>query len=325
MTMVKSGNGTPSLAPDLFYDRFDPLEKKGPFKRFIAFAIVGFVLATLLLTPFSFSVSGSARVEPAQDIVLESLVNGELVELYAREGERVKAGQKIALIYDRANDQELVNARASLRMTLQELEKLRRTAKFAMKEARTNQLLYYRDAITHHEKEKSDFEYESILQDVAITETKRENFRAKIRYLNQLKKIGTVRTPLDGIILTKVSHKLSNYFMKGDEILRIADISKVYLGMPVDEHQLWRIREGTLVRIKFFAYPDRVFTGKVSSIRYTAYEKTEKIGEKENVIDVLIGVDEKLPFSVRPGAMARVSVKGHGESVFQKLKNTLWL
>lgn len=315
----------PSPLPDLFYDPDKTKNKSGGFKPLFAFLFIGALVGSILMVPFNFAVSGAARVEPAQDIVIESLVDGELIELYAREGEHVKAGHEIALIYDRTNDQDLVNARADWKMTLQELRQLQGSAKFTMKEARTNRRLYYKDAITRHEKEKSDFEYADVLQEIAIAKTKLENYKAKIRYLRKLKKIGTVRAPLDGIILTKVSHQRSTYFMKGDEILRMADLNHVFLAMPVEEHQLWRIREGAPAKIKFFANPDKIFSGRIANIRYAAYEKTEKVGDKENVIDVLIRLDEKPGFLMRPGAMARVSIKGNGESVFQKLKNTLWL
>lgn len=312
------------IPPDLFYDpKLKRKDRKG--LSVFPFLVIGIILGIVFFVPFSFSVSGIAHVEPGQDLVVESLVNGELLELDVHEGQLVRKGQKIGLIYDRTNDQDLFSAQANLKIVQEQLLSLGQKAEFMKKEAETNRFLYTKDAITAYEKEKSDYAYQSVLQEINMQKTRLENLRERIHYFETLKQIGTVKAPMDGIVMTKVSNKLSTYFMKGEEILKIANMDDAKLTMPVLEHQLWRLREGAPVKVKFFSYPDQVFTGKIESFQYSAYQKTEKVWVKEGAVDAVIRLDRKIPFAVKSGMTAKVTVEGQGQSLFTKLRNTLWV
>lgn len=310
--------------PDLFYKTSRPKERQPGLRQFFVFGVIALILALLILTPFSFSIQGVARIQPQQEVELESLVDGELIEVYVKEGDKVTKGQKLGLIYDRMNDQELAEEKAELEATQGEIRRLRNKAGYLQKENQTNRELYLKDAISAYEKNKADFELGDLLQELAILQTKKKKLTARIHFLESLREIGTVRAPLDGILLTKLSHKVSTYFTKGKEIAHIADMSRVVLNMPVYEHQIWRVREKAPVKIKFFSHPGFVFKGRVTGVKPSAYEKEEKMWVKESVIDVLIEIQDPLPFVPAAGTTARVSTSGDGQSLFAKLKNRFW-
>lgn len=311
----------PLPLPDLFFEPAGKLpDRKSSSKKTFPFLVIAFILALIFFTPLNFSVNGVARIGPKHDVVVEALTDGELVELYVREGDQVKAGEKIALVYDRTNELELGKAKDDLIVTLQELALARDRTEFLKRKVGRNQELFERDAITASEKEALEFEYHETLQKANIMETKAASLNLKIVFFEKMRQIGTVRSPIDGVILTKISDQLSTYFKKGDELCRVANMSQVVLEMPVYENQLRRIRVGQGVQIKFYAYPDRVFKGVVTGIQPSAYEKTEKVWVKENVVNVLIKVEEELPFVVRSGTTSKVSIRTGGESLFTQLR-----
>ncbi len=307
--------------PDLFYDSHAKItEKKAGFKKSAAFFVIFAILAFVFFIPLNFSVTGIARVEADHDIIVEALADGELMELAVHEGDKVKQGQKIGLIYDRSNELELAKAKDDLVMTQKELKLLQDKAEFARKKAVKSTRLFRDGAVTGSEKETADFELHETLQQVNIKETALNSLQSKIVYYEKMKEIGAVKAPIEGIILTKISDLLATFFKKGDELCRIGNMSNIVLELPVYENQLRRIQTGQKVDLKFYAYPDRIFKGKVTGIHYSAYEKTEKVWIRENVINVLVQVEDAVPFVVRSGMTAKASVKCRAQSLFSQLR-----
>ncbi len=98
-------------APDLFSGKTPGLPKfKIPMPetgKGRAFAIVAGVIAALLFLPLSSRLSGIARIEAENSLDVESLVSGELREIYIKEGALVKKGDPLVLIYDRMTELDL--------------------------------------------------------------------------------------------------------------------------------------------------------------------------------------------------------------------------
>jgi multidrug efflux pump subunit AcrA (membrane-fusion protein) len=59
---------------------------------------------------------------------------------------------------------------------------------------------------------------------------------------------------------------LGQYFVKGAEICRVADVHEVLVRVQVGEEALSDIRLGQNVRVKTRTFPDRVFHGSVSKV-----------------------------------------------------------
>lgn len=309
--------------PDLF---FEAKKEKGiPAPKLLSsrrpFAVLALILAVIVFFPWSHRIPGVARVEAEHSLVVEALVSGELNEVYVRQGDVVKKGDKLGLIYDRINELELAKAEDEKVIREKRHKILSDRAAFLKKRIQKNENLFASEAISANDKETGEFEYYQALQEVNIAETELSSVLSKIRYLEKLKEIGTLRAPLDGMILNDVAHLQSTYFEKGETILSMGDMRNVILELPVYETQLRRVEKDQRVEIRFYAYPEKVFRGHVAGIYPTAYERVEKVWIKENVVNVLIKVDSSLPFIVRSGMTAKVSIHCKGESLFTKLRS----
>ena len=94
---------------------------------------------------------------------------------------------------------------------------------------------------------------ESLAGRLAVLERKRAQF--------------AISSPRDGTLFGEdLPRMLGQYFAKGAEICRIADVREVLVRVQVGEESLSDIRLGQNVRVKTRTFPDRVFRGTVSKL-----------------------------------------------------------
>jgi Cu(I)/Ag(I) efflux system membrane fusion protein len=83
----------------------------------------------------------------------------------------------------------------------------------------------------------------------------------------------TLRSPVNGVVLEKPSIQ-GMRFMAGEVVYQIADLSNVWMLAELFEQDLGMVHRGQLTKVKFDAYPDRTFTGKVTFIYPTVTPET---------------------------------------------------
>lgn len=99
-------------------------------------------------------------------------------------------------------------------------------------------------------------------------ETSRAQLRsAEARVESQKAQIGKKRieAPFDGVLgLRKVS--LGEYVRAGDPIVTLQTLNTVYVNFTLPEQAFAAVREGLTVEARLSAWPDKIFTGKVTAI-----------------------------------------------------------
>jgi len=77
----------------------------------------------------------------------------------------------------------------------------------------------------------------------------------------------SIAAPRQGTLFgEELPRMLGQYFAKGAEICRVADINELQVRVRIAEQELSDIREGQPVRVKARSFPDRTFQGRVSRI-----------------------------------------------------------
>ena len=95
--------------------------------------------------------------------------------------------------------------------------------------------------------------------DISDTELQRLTQDGKtIQYL-------TLRSPVNGVVLEKPAIQ-GKRFMAGEALYQVADLSQVWLLAEVFEHDLGQVRIGQVANIRVDAYPEKIFTGKVTFV-----------------------------------------------------------
>jgi membrane fusion protein, copper/silver efflux system len=83
----------------------------------------------------------------------------------------------------------------------------------------------------------------------------------------------TLRAQASGVVIEKRA-VAGMRFMPGEMLYQIADLSSVWVLADVFEQDLGLVRLGQSVKIRFDAYPDKAFTGKVTFIYPTVIPET---------------------------------------------------
>jgi multidrug efflux pump subunit AcrA (membrane-fusion protein) len=235
--------------------------------------------------PLRLRISATADVWDKTNI--RSEVSGKIISLQCRIGGQVKKGQLLVKIDDSEKKLEVESRKAT---------KLETLSKFLVKESTENpsnleltekQKIELDDLESKYKKALADFDKglikeaqldqfrEQYEEAMVISGSRREEVlkatekltdsivALKIAELN-LKRT-SITSPFPGII-ADIMVSQGEIVSIGQEILKIINLDSLYLKGFALESEITNLKTGIQIRIKFDAYPDRFFYGKIQSI-----------------------------------------------------------
>lgn len=243
-------------------------------------------------------VSASGKIYPKTEVKISSDVSGEIVALYVKEGDTVKAGQLLAKIDPDAYVSQVDRGVASLNVSKSQMESTKKAIESAraQKEQITSQLenskqVFARNQKLHTDGVISDAEFEASKASMKALEANlkaantaiaqaEENVRASgfgikssEATLNEVKKSlsrTSILAPTNGIIsklnVEKGERVVGTIQMTGTEMMRIANLNIMEVQAEVSENDILRVQLGNSVDIDVDAYPNKKFKGTVTEI-----------------------------------------------------------
>ncbi len=292
VTAVVAGG---ALAATRAKDKADPKAASSPFR-----------LGKVQAEDLQVSVREVGVVDPVTKVDVKSVVSGRVIGLRVREGAVVKSGDVLAEIEPDVNQaQSLSDVQASVKDTELKLQDAQR--EFAMQKALFEQGLVGHDT----------FRSAQIKRDQAA-----ENLRAaQMRYQivedrgipisgNAASQKARVTAPMSGVVIKKgvelgetVTSGVSS-FNAGTVLFTVADLKSLIIRVNLNEVDIAKVSVGQPVRITLDAYPQKIFSGKVSFVAPSA-----ELVEKIKVFKVEVVLDE-LAESFRTGMSANVEILG---------------
>jgi HlyD family secretion protein len=279
-------------------------------------------------------VSANGKIQPETEVKISSDVSGEIVELYVKEGDRVKKGTLLCRIkpdiyesaLDRAN--ATVNStKASMQNTMAQLEQSK--ANLANYEAvyNRNKKLFEQQVISQQDFDASKAQYEGAKANVKALEESVKGAEFNINSVQaSMKEASTnlaktfIYAPVDATV-SKLNKKLGERVvgtatMEGTEIMRLADLNEMEVNVDVNENDIIRVHFNDTALIEVDAYNDRKFKGIVTEVANSANtvglnadqvtNYTVKIRVlRESYSDL---ITDKNPVVFRPGMSASVEV-----------------
>lgn len=233
-------------------------------------------------------VSESGMIQPTIEVPVASDVSGEVVDLYVKEGMKVKKGDLLVTIRPDNYKAALEQSQAALNQAKAgELQ-----AKASAKQARATMLqdsvavarakgLFAENVISKVELENAELKYKvSRSQFEAASFSTRaayyqvQSATASVTQARQSLDRTNIYASMDGT-LTKLNVELGQRVvgtmqMAGTEVLRVADLSSMEVVVEISENDIVNVNLGDSTRIEVDAFPDQVFFGKVSEIAYSA-------------------------------------------------------
>jgi RND family efflux transporter MFP subunit len=253
-------------------------------------------------------------------VTIKSEVSGIVKNLNVEEGQHVKEGDLLVELDDREIRLELERAQADRLSKLSELllEKRFEGAEMALEQSEMEKIqkakqeyervqeLYKKGLISENEYENAYKQYE-----LALIESgdKKDEIRSASKGLTQaeiavktakmkLEKT-EIKAPFSGII-TDIQVSPQEHIANGRDLFILVNISRIQVHATVLESEIGKMRKGREVILRFSAYPDKVFEGRVKSISpvVNPEDKTCKV-----IIDVANPKEE-----IKPGMHAEVEI-----------------
>ena len=288
-------------------------------------------------------VSANGKIQPETEVKISSDVSGEIVELYVKEGDRVKKGTLLCRIKPDIYESALERASATVNSTksgMQNSMALLEQAKanLANTEANynRNKKLFDQGVISQQDFDASKAQYESgkaqikaLEESVKSAEYNISSVQASLREASTNLAKTFIYSPVDATV-SKLNKKLGERVvgtatMEGTEIMRLADLNEMEVNVDVNENDIIRVLKNDTALIEVDAYQDKKFKGIVTEVANSANTSginadqvtnyTVKIRVlRESYQDL---ITETNPVVFRPGMSASVEI------LTRKVKNAL--
>lgn len=226
----------------------------------------GVRVETIEATELAGELTLTATVQPNQDALahVAPRVPGRIVAVYAKLGDRVKAGQPLVLL----DSLEVGEAHSTYLQAASE-------AKLAAAAFERAEKLHAEQVMPTKDWQRARFEHEkSRAQLAAATD--------KLRLLgvtpkgDQAASTFPVTAPISGTVTEK--HAVLGELAKPDESLyTVADLSTLWIEANVSEKDLAAMRPGAAARVAVAAWPGETFNGRVAYVGATLDKETRTV------------------------------------------------
>jgi len=235
-------------------------------------------------------VYASGYVEPENFVLVKAEVSGRIEKIFVKEGDRVKKGQVLAVFDTDELDASLKDLEERLRLTEERLSESSPYLK-ALKERVEIAYIQMNQAGIEYERRrdlgekglipkeqlerfKNNYEiykkeYEASLNQykdaVSSLQTERKSILAKIESLKAQKDRYVVKSPVDGIVLSKYVKEGNyiNHLSQENGLFGVGETEKIEVVLDVDEEYAGLVKEGQRVFLTIDAFPGKTFEGKV--------------------------------------------------------------
>jgi len=229
------------------------------------------------------TVSANGKIEPEVEVKLSPDVSGEVIELYVKEGDKIKAGDLLAKInpelYISSHDRSVAMAnteRANLANSNARLSQVKSqfiNAKATFERNETISQAEYDGAKAAFEVAKA--EVNAAEETVKAADYSVKSADASVKESKENLSKTSIYAPVGGTVSKLNIEKGervagASQFSSGTEILRIANLSSMQVNVSVNENDIVRVHLNDTALIEVDAYLNRKFKGIVTEISTSA-------------------------------------------------------
>lgn len=281
------------------------------------------------------SISANGKIQPEIDVIINSDVAGQIVELLVKEGDTVSKGTLLLRINPDLFESALSRVEAALNNARAALS----TAKARYSQANAQyvqaQKSFDRSTSLHQSGAISDSEYEQAVSSFEVAKAEVEAAEQNVEAAkfniasaqatrneasDNLKRT-SIFAPSDGVVSGLIKEKgesvLGTQQMQPTEIMHISDLNSMQVDVDVNESDIIRLSLGDTALIEVDAYLERKFKGVVTEIANAAQNisalSTDQVTNFSVKIKILKSsyqdlISESPSWPFRPGMSATVEI-----------------
>jgi HlyD family secretion protein len=237
------------------------------------------------------SVVATGKIQPLAKVEVKSKASGIVKKLFVDYGDRVKEGQVLAELDREQLEASVREARANLLSAQAAWERNRIEAQgpdlpFLRASLERSRKLYADGLISPSVLDDADMAYQLGLNkqtaaksQAAVAKAEVEKARATLDRADSDLRYATITSPMDGLVLSRdveVGDAVSSILVLGSQatlVMRLGDVSEVYVLGKVDEADIGKVYLGQRARIVVESFKDKAFVGKVTKISPLGVEK----------------------------------------------------
>jgi len=258
------------------------------------------------------TVSASGRIQPQTKVNITSEINGEIIGLYIREGERVSIGDLLVLLDTVQVASDVEQARYSVNELNARLEGARTTLEQSEEEYQRQEKLIAKELTSEIVYKNSKYAY--LNAKASHKAMLAQASQAQARYEKQLDYLSRTKivAPMEGVV-TYLDAEVGEIaaaqtsFTQGRTLMTISNLDVFEVEVEVDETEIAKIVLNQEVEIDVDAFPDTTFGGEVVEIGNTAI--LAGLGSSDQSTNFRVKVIFKdVNKNIRPGMSATVDI-----------------
>lgn len=184
-------------------------------------------VSSLSPAPFNHYIEVNGTVEAISNAFISPEINGQVIKVFVKEGERVSKGQPMIKINS-----------SILESSIQEVE----TALSL--------------ATTVYEKQKQLWDKNiGSEMDYLTAKNNKESLESKLKTLQAQIDMALMTAPIDGII-DEVFVKEGELAVPGMQVIQLVNLSNLYINADLSEAYLTKVKKGDMVLLEFPSYPE---------------------------------------------------------------------
>jgi RND family efflux transporter MFP subunit len=207
--------------------------------------------------------NASGYVTPRRRATVAAKVTGQIKEIYAEEGLRVKTGQVLAILDCAQPEAALASARTDRDATAAALADLEVQLSYAERELQRAEGLRSANVYSQEALDNARTTRDSLRSKITLTKEQTRAAEARIEVAQQDVVNCTIRSPYDGIVVSKdaqrgeiVSPMTAGGGFTRTGIATVVDMNSIEVEVDVNESFIARVKPGQKVIATLDAYPD---------------------------------------------------------------------
>ncbi len=216
-------------------------------------------------------VTANGKIQAENKVEMSALVQGQVVNLAVREGDKVKRGDFLLQIDRNRAAAEEAGSNAALKASLSDRDSARENMAQAQRDFDRARRNYEAQITSEADFQRAQSGLETARSAFGAAQNRVDQMRAGLSANRDTLSKTTVRAPIDGIVTTlrvkagevTVIGTMNN---PGTQLLTVSDMSTVEAVLMVDETDTPTVQVGQKALLNIDAYPGRPFEGLVTEV-----------------------------------------------------------